>query len=101
MFYNDGYLYFSYSHVFDSRNNKTFSTVLRSKLVDNQINDLEILIIGKPKYAETFHWGSRIVIHKNHLYAGFGEKGMGMMAQDPSALFQEVLLELTLTVQYQ
>ena len=86
--YNDGYLYFSYSHVFDSRNNKTFSStaIARGKLVDNQINDLEILIIGKPKYTRNIHWGSRIVIHKNHLYASFGERGMGMIAQDPSTL---------------
>ena len=64
--YNDGYLYFSYSHVFDSSNNKTFSStaIARGKLVDNQINDLEILIIGKPKYTRNIHWGSRIVIHK-------------------------------------
>ena len=25
-----------------------------------------------------------MVIHKNHLYASFGERGLGMIAQDPS-----------------
>ena len=34
--------------------------------------------------SKNIHWGSRIVINKNLLYAGFGERGLGMIAQDPS-----------------
>ena len=47
--------------------------------------------------TRNIHWGSRIIIHNNHLYAGFGERGLGMIAQDPSK-HPEALLELILMV---
>ena len=86
--FNDGYLYFSYSHKFEEINKKKFSStaIARGKLVDNEIKDLEILLKDQPKLSRNIHWGSRIVIEKNHLYASFGERGMGMIAQDPSKL---------------
>ena len=84
--YNNGFLYFSYSHVFENKNNKLLSStaIARGKLIDDEIKNLEILLTGKPKLTRNIHWGSRIVIHENQLYAGFGERGMGMIAQDPS-----------------
>ena len=84
--YNNGYLYFTYSHEFESTNDKkNYSTVIaRGKLVDDEIKNFEKLLIGKPKLARNIHWGARMVIHKNHLYASFGERGLGMIAQDPS-----------------
>ena len=84
--YDDGYLYFTYSHEFESSNDKkNYSTVIaRGKLVDDEIKNFEKLLIGRPKLARNIHWGARMVIHKNHLYASFGERGLGMIAQDPS-----------------
>ena len=40
--YNDGYLYFSYSHKFEEINKKKFSSraIARGKLVENEIKDL-------------------------------------------------------------
>ena len=84
--YNDGYLYFSYSHAFEEINKKKYSStaIARGKLIKDEIKDFEILLIGKPMLTRNIHWGSRIIIHNNHLYAGFGERGLGMIAQDPS-----------------
>ena len=84
--YNDGYLYFSYSHAHEEINKKKYSStaIARGKLIKDEIKDFEILLIGKPMLTRNIHWGSRIIIHNNHLYAGFGERGLGMIAQDPS-----------------
>ena len=84
--YNNGYLYFTYSHEFESTNDKkNYSTVIaRGKLIGDEIKNFEKLLIGRPKLARNIHWGARMVIHKNHLYASFGERGLGMIAQDPS-----------------
>ena len=85
--YDYGVLYFSYSHKFEETktSKQLYSTAIaRGELVDNEIKNLEFLLLGKPKLAKNIHWGSRIVINKNLLYAGFGERGLGMIAQDPS-----------------
>ena len=85
--YDNGFLYFSYSHQFENTktSKKIYSTAIsRGKLIDNEIKNLELLLLGKPKLSKNIHWGSRIVINKNLLYAGFGERGLGMIAQDPS-----------------
>ena len=85
--YDNGFLYFSYSHQFEETktSKKLYSTAIsRGKLIDNEIKNLELLLLGKPKLSKNIHWGSRIVINKNLLYAGFGERGLGMIAQDPS-----------------
>ena len=82
--YNDGYLYFSYSHVYRENERYSNTAIARGKLVNDEIKNLEILLIGKPKLTKNIHWGSRIVIKKNQLFASFGERGMGMIAQDPS-----------------
>ena len=60
------------------------TAIARGKLIKDEIKDFEILLIGKPMLTRNIHWGSRIIIHNNHLYAGFGERGLGMIAQDPS-----------------
>ena len=85
--YDNGFLYFSYSHQFENTktSKKLYSTAIsRGKLIDNEIKNLELLLLGKPKLSKNIHWGSRIVINKNLLYTGFGERGLGMIAQDPS-----------------
>ena len=86
--YDNGFLYFSYSHQFEetkTSKKKLYSTAIaRGKLFDDEIKNLEFLLLGKPKLSRNIHWGSRIVINKNLLYAGFGERGLGMIAQDPS-----------------
>ena len=62
--YNDGYLYFSYSHVYRENERYSNTAIARGKLVNDEIKNLEILLIGKPKLTKNIHWGSRIVIKK-------------------------------------
>ena len=89
-FHNDNYLYFTYSHDFNKskdslKKSKGSSTAIaRGKLDGNKIEDFETLLIAKPGFKKNKHWGSRIIIKNNQLYAGFGERDEGMVAQDPS-----------------
>ena len=85
---NDDFIYFSYSHDFSKQSNhlqkKSSTAIARGKLFDNEVKDLEILLIAKPKLMINKHWGSRIIIKNDHLYASFGERDLGMIAQDAS-----------------
>ena len=81
--YNENFVYFSYSHVSDDKKNSS-TAIARGKILDNEIEELEILLIAKPELMTNKHWGARIVIKGGHLYAGIGERGLGMIAQDPT-----------------
>ncbi len=86
--HTDGNVYFTFSHSFETQKQSQFSkgsstAVARGKLLKNKIEDLKILVIGKPKLPINKHWGSRIAIKDDFLYVGFGERGEGMIAQDP------------------
>ena len=78
---NDEYLYFTYSYNHDGKFSS--SAVAKGKLQANEITDLQNLLIAAPKLKENRHYGSRIVIKDDDLYAGFGERGGEMIAQDP------------------
>ena len=88
----DGLIYFTYSHLKSSKYNqilksynKTSNTAIaRGKLVGNEIKALEVLFIAKPPQIKNKHFGSRITIKNNMLYAGLGDRGMGMISQDAS-----------------
>ena len=82
LYYNN-YIYFTYSH---NRGDWYSSTAIaRGKLINDNIIDTEILLIAEPKIKTTVHFGSRIVIKDNHLFASFGERGLGMISQDPTS----------------
>ncbi len=88
--YNNGWIYFSYSHVFkkgniDDRSSVRFSStaIVRGILKNNKILNLEVLFIAKPKLISGKHFGSRIVIKDEFLFASIGDRGLGMIAQDP------------------
>ncbi len=87
--YQDGYIYFTYSHDLKDKDsngknlNNSSTAVARGKLFEDKIIELEILLIAKPRLKIDKHWGSRIVIRNDDLYVGFGERDEGMIAQDP------------------
>ena len=86
--YNDGWVYFSYSHVFkkdnmDASSRFSSTAIARGRLKDNKILNLEVLFIAKPKLISGKHFGSRMVIKDKFLFASFGDRGLGMIAQDP------------------
>ena len=39
---------------------------------------------AEPPIDSGYHFGSRLVIKENHLYISAGERGQGMIAQDPT-----------------
>ncbi len=87
----DGYVYFTYSHKNTDKSSKDRKTgipastgIAKGKLLENKIKDLQILLLAKPKSYIHKHFGSRIVIKNKQLYASFGERDEGMIAQDPS-----------------
>jgi glucose/arabinose dehydrogenase len=86
----DGFIYFTYSHDFkeltlDKKPSKASSTAIaRGKLIGDEIKELEILLVAKPKQSTNKHFGSRIAIKDNMLYASFGERDKGMISQDPT-----------------
>ena len=83
--YHKGFLYFSYSKNFNDQEIRGSSTVIaRGKLTKNQIKNFKILFVSKPFSKKNIHWGSRLIIKDNHLYASIGERGLGMIAQDPT-----------------
>ena len=88
--HQDDYIYFTYSHDFkelhiDQKPRKSWSTAIaRGKLKNDQIIGLEVLLIAKPKLPTNIHFGSRISIKDGMLFASFGERGQGMIAQDPT-----------------
>jgi quinoprotein glucose dehydrogenase len=79
---NDEYLYFTYSYDHDGKFSS--SAIAKGKLQANEIIDFQDLLIASPKLKENRHYGSRIVINDETLYAGFGERGGEMIAQDPT-----------------
>ena len=87
--YHNGFLYFSYSHDFslsDSKkhNSGSATAIAKGQLVNDEIVNLKILLIAKPRSRINKHFGSRLLIKGNHLYASFGERDLGMIAQDAS-----------------
>ncbi len=88
---DDGYIYFTYSHKSSQQSSESLKRaiaastgIVRGKLENNTIKDLQVLLLAKPKSYIHKHFGSRIVIKKKHLFASFGERDEGMIAQDPS-----------------
>ena len=82
--YHDGYVYFSYSHQIDKKFSST--AIARGNLINNSIKNLEVIFISNPKikYSDV-HFGSRLAIKDNYLFASIGERGEGMIAQDPTS----------------
>ena len=79
----DGLIYFTYSHLNSLVSLYNSNTAIaRGKLVGNEIKALEVLFIAKPPQIKNKHFGSRITIKNNMLYAGLGDRGMGMISQD-------------------
>ena len=86
--YKDGFIYFTYSHDFkknkNNNSNRVSSTAIARGILKNEkILDLMVLLIGKPKIISGKHFGSRLVIRDDFIFASFGERGLGMIAQDP------------------
>ena len=79
--YKDGYLWISYS---ENRGDwKTSTSIAKAKLNKNKLYFSNIFQ-ANPPIDSGYHFGSRLVVKNNFLYASAGERGQGMIAQDPT-----------------
>ncbi len=80
LYYNN-YIYVSYS---ENRGNwKTSTSIAKSKF-NNQYLNFKNIFQANPPIDSGYHFGSRLAIKDDYLFASAGERGKGMIAQDPS-----------------
>ena len=79
--FKDDFVYVSYS---ENRGNwKTSTSIARAKF-DIQNLNFRNIFQANPPIESGYHFGSRLAIQDNYLFASAGERGKGMIAQDPS-----------------
>jgi len=59
------------------------TSIAKGKYSDNEI-DFKNIFRAEPQIESRYHFGSRLVIQNNYLFASVGERGQGMIAQDPT-----------------
>tara|TARA_B100001093_G_scaffold500975_1_gene552081 strand:- start:97 stop:1164 length:1068 start_codon:yes stop_codon:yes gene_type:complete len=79
--YNEERIFVSYSE--NRENGKSSTSVASGELNDKEIN-FKNIFRAEPPINSGYHFGSRLVINKNHLFITAGERGQGMIAQDPT-----------------
>ncbi len=79
--YKDNIIYASYS---ENRLNGMSSTSVASAKLNFEKLNFKNIFRAEPPINSGYHFGSRLVIKKDHLYISAGERGKGMIAQDHS-----------------
>ena len=79
--YKDQNVYVSYSEKITKFKSSTSIAVAR---YNNKLLNFNNIFQAQPAIDSVYHFGSRIVIKDNYLYASIGERGKGKIAQDPS-----------------
>ena len=79
--YKNDNLWISYSE--DRGNWKTSTSIARAKFNDKKLN-FKNIFQANPPIDSGYHFGSRLAIKGDYLYASAGERGQGMIAQDPT-----------------
>ena len=79
--YQNNTLWISYS---ENRGNwKTSTSIAKAKLKKKKLN-FKNIFQAEPPIESGYHFGSRLAIKDNYLFASAGERGQGMIAQDPT-----------------
>ena len=79
--YDDEQIYISYS---ENRGDwKTSTSIAKAKLNKKKLN-FKNIFQAEPPIESGYHFGSRLAIKDNYLFASAGERGQGMIAQDPT-----------------
>jgi quinoprotein glucose dehydrogenase len=78
--YQDSTLWISYSE--NRGNSKTSTSIAKAQLNKQELN-FKNIFQANPPIDSGYHFGSRLAIKGNYLYASAGERGQGMIAQDP------------------
>ena len=79
--HKDNFLWISYSE--DRGNRKTSTSIAKTKLDKKELN-FKNIFQAAPPIDSGYHFGSRLAIKDNYLFASAGERGQGMIAQDPT-----------------
>ena len=79
--YKDEFVYVSYSE--DRGSGKSSTSITKGKFNYQNIN-FKNIFRAEPPIKSGYHFGSRLAIKKNTIFASSGERGGGMIAQDPS-----------------
>jgi len=79
--YKDNYLWISYAE--NRGNSKTSTSVARGKFNKKKI-DFKNIFQANPPINSGYHFGSRLAIKDDYIFASVGERGQGMIAQDPT-----------------
>ena len=79
--YKDNIVWVTYTE--DRGNYKTSTSIARGKFNKNKIEFANIFQ-AHPPIDSPYHFGSRLAIDGDYLYASVGERGQGMIAQDTS-----------------
>jgi len=80
LYYNN-MIFVSYS---ENRGNGKSSTSVASASFDNENLQFNNIFRAEPPINSGYHFGSRLIIQDNFLFITVGERGEGMIAQDPS-----------------
>ena len=80
--YHNGEIYVSYSEYRGQRG-ATSTSVAKGNFGKKNIQ-FKNIFRAEPPINSGYHFGSRLVIKDNHLYITAGERGQGMIAQDPT-----------------
>ncbi len=79
--YQDNTIWISYS---ENRGDwKTSTSIAKAKLNKKELN-FKNIFQANPPIESGYHFGSRLAIKGDYLYASAGERGQGMIAQDPT-----------------
>ena len=79
--YKDEKLWISYTE--DRGDWKTSTSIAKARLNKNKLN-FKNIFQAEPPIDSGYHFGSRLAIKDEYLFASAGERGQGMIAQDPT-----------------
>ena len=79
--FDNNFVYISYS---ENRGNWKTSTSIAKAKFNNKYLIFKNIFQANPPIDSGYHFGSRLAIKGNFLFASAGERGKGMIAQDPS-----------------
>ena len=80
--YKDGYIWISYTE--DRGNSKTSTSIAKGKFDKKKIF-FENIFQANPPIESGYHFGSRLAIKGNYIFASLGERGQGMIAQNATS----------------
>jgi len=79
--YKDNFLWISYT---EKRGDWETSTSIAKAKLNKEKLMFKNIFQANPPIESRYHFGSRLAIKDNYLFASMGERGEGMIAQDPS-----------------